>query len=45
MTVQEDLRLQGADNFRSLKGIPSRCGRRIGGRRSLAGRPVAWPDR
>jgi protein-tyrosine phosphatase len=31
MTVQEDLRLQGADNFRSLKGIPSRCGRRIGG--------------
>ncbi|WP_408600715.1 tyrosine-protein phosphatase [Pseudomonas sp. PLMAX] len=31
MTVQEDLRLQGADNFRSLKGIPSHCGRRIGG--------------
>lgn len=30
MVGQEELRLQGADNFRSLKGIPTGCGRRIG---------------
>lgn len=31
MADQEVLRLQGADNFRSLKGMVARCGRRIGG--------------
>ncbi|WP_458729564.1 tyrosine-protein phosphatase [Pseudomonas brenneri] len=31
MADQKDLILQGADNFRSLKGMPTRCGRRIGG--------------
>ncbi len=31
MASQETLHLQGADNFRSLKGTPTRCGRRIGG--------------
>ncbi|RON25028.1 protein tyrosine phosphatase [Pseudomonas brassicacearum] len=30
MSREEDFRLQGADNFRSLKGMPTRCGRRIG---------------
>lgn len=30
MVQQEALRLQGADNFRSLKGMVARCGRRIG---------------
>ena len=30
MAGQEDLLLQGADNFRSLKGMPTGCGRRIG---------------
>ena len=30
MAHQEDVRLQGAENFRSLKGMPTRCGRRIG---------------
>lgn len=30
MVGQEDLLLQGADNFRSLKGMPTGCGRRIG---------------
>ena len=31
MADQEYLILQGADNFRSLKAMPTRCGRRIGG--------------
>ena len=31
MSSPEHLLLQGADNFRSLKGMPTRCGRRIGG--------------
>jgi protein-tyrosine phosphatase len=31
VTDQQELRLQGADNFRSLKGMPTLCGRRIGG--------------
>ncbi|MGY2143385.1 tyrosine-protein phosphatase [Pseudomonas sp. FSL W5-0299] len=31
MSNPEHLLLQGADNFRSLKGMPTRCGRRIGG--------------
>ena len=31
MADQEALRLQGADNFRSLKGMVARCGRKIGG--------------
>ncbi len=31
MVHEETLRLQGADNFRSLKGMVARCGRRIGG--------------
>lgn len=30
MAYPEPLQLQGADNFRSLQGLPSRCGRRIG---------------
>nr|WP_314617805.1 tyrosine-protein phosphatase [uncultured Pseudomonas sp.] len=30
MLHQKTLRLQGADNFRSLKGMVARCGRRIG---------------
>lgn len=30
MADQEGLHLQGADNFRSLRGMPARCGRRIG---------------
>jgi protein-tyrosine phosphatase len=31
VTDRQELRLQGADNFRSLKGMPTLCGRRIGG--------------